>query len=72
MDAKKEAKMNLLPLAVRIPMGLTIAVTLVGIVVFLRISGQGGPFPTTYFAAWLAVVVLLSGITVWSWRRNKG
>jgi flagellar basal body-associated protein FliL len=63
--------MQLMKLSIRIPLGLTIAVVIIGIVAFLRISKNPGLFPTTYFIIWLVVSFILAGITIWSWMRNK-
>ncbi len=58
--------MKLMRLSIRIPLGLTIAVDVIGIVVFTRISSQTGALPMTPFIIWLIASVILIGITVWS------
>jgi uncharacterized membrane protein YidH (DUF202 family) len=63
--------MKLLPLSIRIPLGLTIAVVIIGIVAFLRISKNAGTVPTTYFIIWIIVSIILIAITIWSWMRNR-
>jgi nitrogen fixation-related uncharacterized protein len=63
--------MKLLPLSIRIPMGLTIFVVITGIVAFLKISKNPGPFPTTYLIIWIIVSIILVGITIRSWLRNS-
>jgi Na+/melibiose symporter-like transporter len=63
--------MHLMKLSIRIPLGLTIAVVIIGIITFLRISKNGGAFPTTYFIIWLVVALILALITIWSWMRER-
>ena len=63
--------MKLMRLSIRIPMGLTIADVIIGIVVFTKISPQTGALPITPFIVWILSCVILIGITVWSWLRNK-
>jgi hypothetical protein len=64
--------MNLMRLSIRIPLGLTIAVLLIGIVVFSRISRQGGAIPMTPFILWIIASLILIGITIWSALGFKG
>ncbi len=64
--------MKLMRLSIRIPLGLTIAVIVIGIVVFSRISSQAGALPTTPFIIWLIASVILIGITIWSALGFKG
>ncbi len=64
--------MKLMRLSIRIPLGLTIAVVLIGIVVFTKISSQTGALPMTPFIIWLIVSIILAGITVWSALGFKG
>ncbi len=64
--------MKLMRLSIRIPLGLTIAVIVIGIVVFSRISSQTGALPTTPFIIWLIASVILIGITIWSALGFKG
>jgi hypothetical protein len=63
-----EKKMKL---SLRIPLTLTVIVVVTGIIAFIKISKNAGPFPTTYLIIWLVVSVILIGITIWSWLRNK-
>jgi lipopolysaccharide export LptBFGC system permease protein LptF len=63
--------MKLMRLSIRIPMGLTIADVIIGIVVFTKISSQTGALPITPFIVWIISCVILIGITIWSWLRNK-
>ncbi len=58
--------MNLMKLSIRIPLGLTIAVVLIGIVVFTKISSQTGALPMTPFILWIIASIILIGITIWS------
>ena len=58
-------------LSLRIPLTLTIIVVVTGFIAFIKIAGKAGAFPTTYFIAWLVVSLILVGITIWSWLRNK-
>jgi len=63
--------MHLMKLSVRIPMGLTIADIILGIVVFTKISSQTGALPMTPFIIWIISCVILIGITTWSWLRSR-
>ncbi len=63
--------MKLMSLSIRIPLGLTIAVVILGIVVFTKISSNTGALPMTPFIIWVIACVILIGITVWSWLRSK-
>jgi hypothetical protein len=63
--------MKLMKLSIRIPLGLTMAVLIIGIVVFSKIHASTGMLPTTAFIIWLAVSAVLIGITVWSWMREN-
>jgi lipopolysaccharide export LptBFGC system permease protein LptF len=55
----------------RIPLIPTIIVVVVmGIITFVKIATKA-TFPTSYFIIWILVSVILIGITVWSWLRNK-
>jgi heme/copper-type cytochrome/quinol oxidase subunit 4 len=65
---EKKIKMNL---ALRIPLTLTIIVVVTGIIAFIKISTKSGAFPTSSFIIWLVVSVILIGITIWSFLRNK-
>ena len=58
-------------LSLRIPLTLTIIVVVTGIIAFIKLMTKATPFPTSYFIIWIAVSVILIGITVWSWLRNK-
>ena len=64
--------MKLMRLSLRIPLGLTIAVVAIGIVVFTKISSQTGALPMTPFIIWLIASAILIGITVWSALGFKG
>ena len=64
--------MKLMKLSIRIPMGLTIADIILGIVVFTRISSQTGALPMTPFIIWIISCVILIGITIWSALGSKG
>ena len=64
--------MKLMKLSIRIPMGLTIADLILGIVVFTRISSQTGALPMTPFIIWIVSCVILIGITIWSALGFKG
>jgi NADH:ubiquinone oxidoreductase subunit K len=63
--------MKLMKLSIRIPLGLTIAVVIIGIVVFSKISSQTGALPMTPFILWIIACVILIGITIFSWIRNR-
>jgi len=64
--------MNLMRLSIRIPLGLTIADVILGIVVFTKISSTTGALPMTAFILWIIVTVILIGITIWSALGFKG
>ncbi len=64
--------MKLMRLSIRIPLGLTIAVVIIGIVVFSRISSQTGALPMTPFILWMIASVILIAITIWSALGFKG
>ncbi len=64
--------MKLMRLSIRIPLGLTIAVLLIGIVAFSKISSQTGTIPMTPFIIWVIASVILIGITIWSVLGFKG
>ncbi len=64
--------MKLMSLSIRIPLGLTIAVVAIGIVVFSKISSQTGALPMTPFIIWLIASIILIGITIWSALGFKG
>jgi hypothetical protein len=64
--------MNLMRLSIRIPLGLTIAVVIIGIVVFAKIHSNTGALPMTPFIIWIAASVILIAITIWSALGFKG
>jgi hypothetical protein len=64
---EKERRMKL---SLRIPLTLTIIVVM-GIIAFIKIMTKAGQFPTPYFVIWIVVSVILIGMTIWSWLRNK-
>jgi hypothetical protein len=68
---ERQRKENKMKLSLRIPLTLTIIVVVTGIIAFIKIAGKAGAFPTTYFIIWLVASIILVGITIWSWQRNK-
>ena len=64
--------MKLMRLSIRIPLGLTIADIIIGIVVFTKISSQTGALPMTPFILWMIASVILIAITIWSALGLKG
>ena len=64
--------MKLMRLSIRIPLGLTIACVLIGVVAFTKISKQSGALPLTPFILWIIASVILIGITIWSALGFKG
>ncbi len=64
--------MKLMRLSIRIPLGLTIAVVILGIVIFAKISAQSGALPMTPFIIWIIASLLLIAITIWSALGFKG
>jgi hypothetical protein len=66
--------MKLMRLSIRIPLGLTIAVVIIGIVVFTKISSQTGALPMIPFIIWIIASIILIAITLWfalGSNRNK-
>ena len=56
----------------RIPLILTVVVVMTGIIALLRRATSGKvPFPTSYVIIWIVASIILVGITIWSWQRNK-
>ncbi len=64
--------MKLMKLSIRIPMGLSIADIILGIVIFTKINSKTGSLPTTPFIIWIISCVILIGITIWSALNFKG
>ena len=64
--------MKLMRLSIRIPLGLTIAVAAIGIVVFSKIYSNTRALPMTPFILWIIATVILIGITIWSALGFKG
>ena len=64
--------MKLMRLSIRIPLGLTIADVITGIVVFSKISSNTGSLPMTPFILWIIATVILIAITIWSALGFKG
>lgn len=64
--------MKLMRLSIRIPMGLSMADIILGIVLFTRIKSQSGTIPSTPFILWIISCVILIGITIWSALGFKG
>lgn len=57
-------------LSLRIALTLTVIVVM-GIIAFVKITAKIGTNPTTYLIIWIVVSVILIGITVWSWLRDR-
>jgi hypothetical protein len=68
---ERQGQENKMKLSLRVPLILTIIVVVTGIIAFIKIAGKAGAFPTTYFIIWLVASIILVGITIWSWQRNK-
>jgi len=64
--------MKLMRLSIRIPLGLTIAVVVMGIIVFSKISSTTGALPMTPFVIWIIASFILIAITIWSALGFKG
>jgi hypothetical protein len=64
--------MKLMRLSIRIPLGLTVADILIGIVVFTKISSRTGALPMPPFILWMIASVILIAITIWSALGFKG
>lgn len=64
--------MKLMRLSIRIPMGLSMADLILGIVVFTKIHSQSGALPMTPFYLWILSCIILIGITIWSIFDFKG
>ncbi len=56
----------------KIPLGLTIAVVLIGIIVFSKINSTTGALPMTPFITWIIASIILIAITIWSALGFKG
>jgi hypothetical protein len=56
-------------LSLRILLTLTVII-IMGIITFIKIMTQP-VFPMIYFIIWIVVSVILTGLTVGSWLRNK-
>lgn len=64
--------MKLMRLSIRIPLGLTMADVILGIVLFTKINSQTGALPKTPLILWIISCVILIGITIWSALGFKG
>ncbi|MCL4560748.1 MAG: hypothetical protein M1281_09055 [Chloroflexi bacterium] len=64
--------MKLMRLSIRIPLGLTIAIIVTGIIAFTKISSRTGVLPVTPFILWIIASEILIAITVWSALGFKG
>ena len=64
--------MKLMRLSIRIPLGLTIAVVLIGMIVFTKINSRAGALPMTPFILWITASIILIAITIWSALGFKG
>jgi peptidoglycan/LPS O-acetylase OafA/YrhL len=64
--------MKLMKLSIRIPLGLTIAVVAIGIIVFNKIDANTGALPMTPFILWIIASIILIAITIWSALGFKG
>jgi hypothetical protein len=58
-------------LSLRIPLTLTVIVVMTGIIAFISRTVRGVPLPTSYIIIWIVASVILIGITIWSWLRNR-
>ncbi len=58
-------------LSLRIPLGVTITVFMLGFVVFLRELTRGKPVSTTLVIIWAIAVVILAAITIFSGLRGR-
>ncbi len=68
----QETEMKLMRLSIRIPLGLSIAVVIIGIVVFTKISSQTGALLMPPFILWIITSFILIGITIRSALGFKG
>ena len=64
--------MKLMRLSIRIPLGLTIADVILGIVVFTKISSLTGMLPMPPFILWIIASMILIAITIWAALGFKG
>ncbi len=64
--------MQLMRLSIRIPLGLSIAIVILGIVIFSKIRAQTGALPMTPFIIWIAAIIILIAITIWAALGFKG
>jgi hypothetical protein len=58
-------------LSLRIPLTLTMIVFMTGIITMLNHAMRGKPYPTSFLIIWIVGSVVLSGITFFSWQRDK-
>jgi hypothetical protein len=66
----QQGKGNKMKPSLRIPLSLTVIVVM-GIITFIKIMTKTGAFPTAYFIIWIVMSVILIGINIWYWLRNK-
>ncbi len=64
--------MKLMKLSIRIPLGLTMADVILGIVVFTKIHSNTGVIPQIPFILWIIALVILIAITIWAALDFKG
>jgi hypothetical protein len=58
-------------LSLRIPLTLAVIVVMTGIIALIKNTVKGNAIPTSYFIIWIVASIILIGITIWSWLRNK-
>ncbi len=58
-------------LSLRIPLGITITVFMLGFIISLKTAARGEPVLTPLFFVWIVATLILAGITIWSWQRGK-
>jgi hypothetical protein len=57
---------------ISVQIALTLAVIVImGIITVIKITTQVGSFPTAYVIIWLVVSIVLSGMTIRAWLKDK-
>jgi hypothetical protein len=57
---------------ISVQIALTLAVIVImGIITVIKITTQVGAFPTAYVIIWLVVSIVLSGMTIRAWLKDK-
>jgi hypothetical protein len=66
----RQGKVNKMKPSIRIALTL-IVIVVMGIIAFVKIAAKIGTNPTTYLYIWIVVSVILIGMNIWTWLRDK-